>query len=143
MQPDIAVSENPTPEERAAILAPLHAHTVAQVGETTFATFALLLREHADGPVIGGLLGRIAFDWLFIELLAVPEAMRGKGLGADLMRRGEEIARERGCVGARLDTYSFQAPKFYEKLGYREFGTIEDHPRGARRHFMYKYFDGR
>ena len=44
----------------------------------------------------------------------------------------------RGCVGARLDTFEFQAPGFYEKLGYTRFGRIDDHPRGYSRFFMQK-----
>jgi hypothetical protein len=39
------------------------------------------------------------------------------------MDRAEVHARERGCHSAWLDTFSFQARGFYEKLGYDEFGT--------------------
>ena len=56
------------------------------------------------------------------------------------MDAAEAVARERGCIGARLDTYSFQARGFYEKRGYRVVGTIEDCPPGHARHTMAKRF---
>lgn len=70
----------------------------------------------------------------------MPETLRGSGLGASLMRRAEEEAVRRGCRGAWLDTFSFQARGFYERLGYTVFGTIQDYPPGHRRHFMQKTF---
>jgi ribosomal protein S18 acetylase RimI-like enzyme len=62
--------------------------------------------------------------------------MRGSGLGRHLMRQAEEEARSRSCRGVWLDTYSFQARGFYERLGFVVFGTIEDYPPGQRRIFM-------
>ena len=50
----------------------------------------------------------------------------------------EEIARARGCIGIRLDTMSFQAPAFYRRLGYSEFGRIEDYPPGHTRLWFMK-----
>jgi hypothetical protein len=41
------------------------------------------------------------------------------------MKRAELYAVERGCTDALLDTFSFQARPFYEKLGYRVFGMLE------------------
>jgi len=37
----------------------------------------------------------------------------------------EAEARKRGCSNATLNTFSFQAPEFYRKLGYRIVATIE------------------
>jgi ribosomal protein S18 acetylase RimI-like enzyme len=68
----------------------------------------------------------------------VPEAQRGAGIGRELMRRAEAEAVERGCLGAWLDTFSFQAPGFYERLGYSIFGRIDDYPPGHSRFFMRK-----
>ncbi len=44
------------------------------------------------------------------------------------MKRAEEEARRRGCLYARLATSTFQAPGFYEKLGYVLYGRLEDCP---------------
>jgi GNAT superfamily N-acetyltransferase len=71
-------------------------------------------------------------------MFVVPEAFRGHHLGSDVLKRAEEIARARGCIGVWLDTRAFQAPGFYAKKGYDLFGTIDDHPRGKRRLFFKK-----
>jgi ribosomal protein S18 acetylase RimI-like enzyme len=39
---------------------------------------------------------------------------------------------------AAYNTYSFQAPGFYRKLGFRSFGLIRNYPRGASRIFFVK-----
>ncbi len=44
----------------------------------------------------------------------------------------------RGCRGAWLDTFSFQAPGFYESIGYQRLGDLPDFPPGSRRHFLWK-----
>ena len=75
---------------------------------------------------------------MFIELLFVPERLRGQGVGRQLMAEAERIAREHGLVGIRLDTFEFQARGFYEKLGFTVFGEIADHPPGSSRYFLSK-----
>ena len=142
MKVSITVSETPTAAERDAILAPLTAHNTAQIGPTSFKPLAILLKDES-GEIIGGLYGRTGFDWLFVELLAIPERLRGQDIGTELMQRAEAFAREQDCVGVRLDTFSFQAPGFYQKLGYEIFGEINDHPRGAQRLFLRKYLPPR
>ena len=57
-----------------------------------------------------------------------------------LMNDAEREAIRRGCRGAWLDTYSFQARGFYERLGYTIFGTIDNYPPGHSRIFLKKTF---
>ncbi len=78
------------------------------------------------------------YDWLFVELLFVPDALRGRGVGSDLMTRAETEALTRGCHSAWLDTFEFQARGFYERLGYTCFGELPNYPAGAARYFMKK-----
>jgi GNAT superfamily N-acetyltransferase len=94
--------------------------------------------DDPNGAVAGGLYGSVTYNWLIIELLFVPEDLRGVGLGSRLVAEAEEQARTEGCIGAWLDTFSFQARGFYEKLGYSLAGTIPDHPLGGARYFMIK-----
>ena len=56
---------------------------------------------------------------MFIRILWVSEALRGQGFGQRLVEMAERRATERGCRHVFLDTFSFQAPGFYEKLGYQ------------------------
>jgi GNAT superfamily N-acetyltransferase len=139
MPPELFHVEEPTQDDRAAIAAPLIAYNLAKGPPPDARALAIVLRDD-QGRVSGGLWGKTVYDWLYVELLSVPESMRGQHLGADLMRRAEEIARQRGCVGAWLDTFAFQARGFYEKLGYHTFGELADHPRGSARYFLMKRF---
>jgi GNAT superfamily N-acetyltransferase len=54
------------------------------------------------------------------------------------MNAAEQLARERKCGGIWLDTYEFQAPAFYQSLGYEVFGQLPDHPRSSGRFFLRK-----
>jgi GNAT superfamily N-acetyltransferase len=119
------------------VLGPLRAYNIAHAGDPRIRPVAILVSDE-DGASEGGLWGRIGYDWLFVELLVVPEAARGMGLGRQLMQQAETIARQAGCAGIWLDTYEFQARGFYEKLGYTLFGTLDDHPIGQRRFFLQK-----
>ncbi|MDD1015732.1 GNAT family N-acetyltransferase [Pseudomonas rubra] len=129
---------SPSEQQREAILKPLRAHNISQAGEPQLQTFAWSLRDPHSGEASGGLYGKISSGWMFIELLAVPESLRGHGLGRDLMALAEARAREAGCLGIWLDTFSFQAPAFYRKLGFTVFGELADYPPGHTRYFMRK-----
>ena len=60
------------------------------------------------------------------------------------MKRAEELAVEQGCNTIYLDTFDFQAPGFYEKLGFKVFGTLQDYPTGHQRFYLVKQIrDGR
>ncbi|MDP1027485.1 GNAT family N-acetyltransferase [Sphingomonas sp. KR1UV-12] len=131
---------NPDDSVRDAILAPLIAHNEAMVGPTDRRTVAIVLRGD-DNAVTGGLWGVTGFRWLFVQYLAVPAALKGQGHGRTLMRMAEEEARRLGCVGVWLDTFSFQARGFYEKLGYAVIGRIDDFPPGESRFFLRKRID--
>ncbi|VVO51280.1 GNAT family N-acetyltransferase [Pseudomonas fluorescens] len=130
-------SQNPTDEEREAILTPLRAYNEAQAGPSNAQLLALLIRND-NGEILGGLYGRFFYQWLFIELLSVPEQARGQGMGSKLMQMAEDLAREKECVGIWLDTFEFQAPEFYKRLGYSELGQIADYPPGYKRFFFQK-----
>lgn len=73
-------------------------------------------------------MGQSYCGWLDVDSVIVPEALRKSGKGTLLMKEAEAIARKRGCVGIRLETFTFQAPAFYEKLGYQLLGKLTDFP---------------
>jgi len=134
---EFVVTDTPDPAARDVILRNLIAFNTTQAGAPGPHTLALLLHDKA-GAVTGGLWGRTAWGWLFVELLYIPKDRRGSGLGARLLRRAEDEAWGRGCRHAWLDTFSFQARGFYEKLGYRVFGSLENYPVGHSRFFLTK-----
>jgi ribosomal protein S18 acetylase RimI-like enzyme len=91
-----------------------------------------------DGQVLGGAYGDTHYGWLYLSLLWVDETLRGQGWGTRLVEHFEGEAVARGCHGAWVDTYGFQAPIFYERLGYREFGRLDEFPPGSARLFYWK-----
>lgn len=91
-----------------------------------------------DRRLVGGAGGYTHWGWLFVSHLWVDESVQRHGLGTELMARIEATAVERGAKAVHVDTYDFQALGFYEKLGYREFGRLDDYPPGHRRHFLTK-----
>lgn len=129
----------PEAADEAAIMAVL-ADANAAAGWPHVREAVLLTIRDAEGGVAGGLIGRISWQWLYVMTLAVAPALRGQGWGQSLLQQAEAAARGQGCIGARLDTYSFQARGFYEKQGYRVTGTLEDCPPGHARYSMAKRF---
>ncbi|MEJ6001398.1 GNAT family N-acetyltransferase [Paucibacter soli] len=126
---------------RLAIVAPLRAYNEAQAGPGNYQPLVITIQDGA-GQIVGGLWGSTGYGWLYTQLLAVPEHLRGQGMGSKLLLQAEAEARSRGCVGSWLDTFSFQARGFYEGLGYKVFGEIGDYPPGGSRCFMSKRLDG-
>ena len=139
---EILLAEGEDPAAVRAVLDGLNAHNEAAAGPHGYRTLTLSVRRPGEDRPAGGLVGQVFYGWLYVRLLYLPEDLRGRGLGAALLRRAEAEARARGCVGVHLDTFSFQARPFYERQGYTVFGTIEDHPPGHRRHFLMKRLDG-
>lgn len=138
MPPKIVIPDRPDAAMRDAILAPLLRYNEEQVGGGGVLPLAILLTDADTGAITGGLWGRTAYGFLYVELLVVPEAHRRSRIGQKILREAEAVAISRGCTGAWLDTYSFQARGFYEKLGYTVFGEIADYPPGHSRYFLQK-----
>jgi len=106
-------------------------------GRVDTRTLDILVRDKR-GEIVGGLLGRSSLGLFFLDLFYLPEALRGDGLGSELIRQAEDEARKRGCAAAFVYTVTFQAPGFYERHGYRRFGEIACPPDGATRIFLSK-----
>lgn len=135
----IETTDAPSEADRSVILDGLRAYNLAAAGMAA-RPIAVLVRDD-DGRTVGGLTGRTGGGWLFIEYFWLPEAMRGSGMGTRIIAAAEQEAIARGCVCAWLDTFSFQAPGFYERQGYTAFGVLEEFPAGQWRQFMRKRLD--
>ena len=72
----------------------------------------------------GGIVCEVSFDVLFIDNLCINEESRGGDYGTQLMQLAEDGGRKLGARISWLDTYSWQARPFYEKLGYKMFGEL-------------------
>ncbi|MGK8207196.1 GNAT family N-acetyltransferase [Burkholderia cenocepacia] len=122
---------------RKQIAAPLVQFNENRAGPIDHRPLAVLVTD-ASETIVGGLWGSTGFGWLHVDLLVVPEAARGQRVGTRIMQLAEREAVARGCRGAWLDTFDFQARPFYEKLGYVRFGELADYPVGHARIFLKK-----
>lgn len=100
-------------------------------------TFKIFMRDQA-GQVVGGVIANCFGGWMYISLLWVEKSLRDLGYGTKLMQLVEAEAIELGCQNAHVDTYSFEAGPFYERLGYELFATLEDYPPGHCKYFLKK-----
>lgn len=133
----IELADKPPREDVEAVMRGLSEFNRKRLGGgQDWAGLTVLLRD--GSRVRGGLLGFTHWDWLFVQFLWVEEALRGRDWGTRMMTMAEDEARRRDCVGIHLDTMSFQARGFYDKLGYKLFGELADFPRGHRRYFLWK-----
>jgi GNAT superfamily N-acetyltransferase len=77
-------------------------------------------RVESDGEVIAGVTAWSMGPDLHVDMLGVEGSHRREGLGSALLAHVEEAGRADGCTTASVDTFSFQAPDFYPRHGYRE-----------------------
>jgi GNAT superfamily N-acetyltransferase len=127
---DLTLLRAPDPAIRARLDAAIDDFNDAATGRTEPARHLTIALRDAAGVVEGGLVGISYYDWLLVQMLFVPQARRGQGLGARLMLAAEAEAVRRGCRGVWLDTGSAAARDFYEGIGYGVFATLDDYPRG-------------
>lgn len=112
-------------------------YNVLQTGDGDFQRLCFVLKA-PDQEVVGGVLGELYWGWLHLDLLWVKEELRGRGYGHRLLTVVEDEARKRGAKHVYLDTFSFQAPEFYNRHGYQVFGELQDFPTGHQRYFLRK-----
>ena len=138
-QPQIKfeLTTQPDPQQGKEIWEGLRESNLAFVPPPNHTPLVITMWDQA-GQVSGGLTGGFSWNWLHVDALWLREDLRGLGYGSQLMRMAEAEARRRGCNHAMVDTFDFQAPEFYIKLGYVEWGVLEDFPGGHRRIYYRK-----
>ena len=99
-----------------------------------------LIGRDAVGEVCSGCRFVFEMDWTFVSWLWVAQPYRRQGEGTRLLQAVETETRERGKRGVYLDTFGFQAPLFYPRHGFVEFGRIADFPAGFDRIWFMKRF---
>lgn len=91
-----------------------------------------------DDTIVGGALGELYWGWFHLESIWIQDDLRGRGYGSHLLKAIENEARQRGANHVFLNTFSFQAPKFYKQHGYQVFDQLRDFPPGNQRDFLTK-----
>lgn len=130
--------EEPQPEAAATVDAGIGGYNDA-VAPLHEVRGLFVFARAAGGVVLGGAIGRSWGQCCELEQLWVVEKQRRRGLGRELLRHFEAEAKRRACTLIYLDTWSFQAPRFYEKLGYREVLEVTGFGPGLVKYTMHKH----
>jgi ribosomal protein S18 acetylase RimI-like enzyme len=105
--------------------------------DDNYEPLTVLVRD-GDHRVVGGLLGSFYWGVVAVDIVWLADNIQGQGIGAQMMQLVEEEACRRGASCIHLDTMSFQARGFYEKLGYQVYGELTGYPNGVSRSYMVK-----
>lgn len=124
-------------KDKSEIMTGLINYNLARIENKSSKELGIYLKDK-QGKMIGGLIGETHGNWLMIEFLWVDELHRGTHIGSQLLEQAESTAKKRGCSYAFLDTFSFQAPTFYKKHGYKEVFTLNEYPLTGKRFYFTK-----
>lgn len=124
------------PADVALVDAGLEAFNLRAADFDAVRRFGCFARRGAE--LIGGAVGRYWGEASELQQLWVREDQRRGGIGSTLARAFEERARRLGCKLLYLETFSFQAPEFYRKLGYEVGCELMGFPDGGSKFLMKK-----
>ncbi len=130
----------PDPADVAFLEARINEYNFATTGITDGELLALFERD-AERRIVAGLYGWTWGGTCEVRFLWVASGLRRQGLGQRLLAAAEAEARRRGCRQIVLTTHSFQAPKFYQRLGFQVVGQFEEYPAGHTLYFLGKALD--
>ncbi len=137
----VKLEESPDGGDMQALVKGLTTYNAAQAnGETP--NYVVATVKDDGGKLVGGLLGATYLGWLQIQVVWLDDSVRGLGYGSELMAIAEREALRRGVQNAFVETLSFQALPFYEKLGYTVFSRLADFPPGGARYALTKKLEG-
>lgn len=120
----------PKPKELRVLIDGLLAHHAKQGHPRRSEVVNIFLKDKTK-KVVGAVIITILWNGMDINSLWVDESLRGKGWGRKLMLAAEAEGKKRGCTLAYTNTFTWQAPKFYEKLGYSLYGKLDNYPTGS------------
>jgi len=128
---------NPTSEDCKELTAKLVAFNSSKIAGNSIHRVGVFVRDHKD-MIKGGIIGYTKWNWLSVDIVWLSQGLRGQRMGSEMLARIEQIAIQRGCAYAHLDTFDFQALEFYQKQGYEIFAILDDYPKGHRRFYLKK-----
>ena len=137
----IAVEPHASEEAREVVRENLGLYSVAKTGYEEYYPVSVFLRDKHD-EILGGILGEIWGQWLFVSHVWLAAPLRRHGYGSKLLAAAERYALEKGCHNVWLTTASFQARPFYEKFGYKLFAELDEFPPGHKLYFLKKQLLG-
>lgn len=127
----------PSPKDIAELDDQIAAFNYDATNARDFMELGIFVRGPDDG-LLAGLYGYTWGGCLNVRFLWVAEPLRRRGYGSRLLEAAEREAVRRGCGLVTLGTFDFQAPQFYRRHGYEEFGRLEGYPVGHTDHYFKK-----
>lgn len=86
--------------------------------EDAYLPFEFAYKDQED-QVVGGITGFCYYKCLYIDLLWVHPEYRNQKLGRALIEKAESFGKENECLISTVNTMDWEAPEFYQKLGYK------------------------
>ena len=126
---EFVIETDPAPEEVRYLEDRLYEFNSSVTRITDGEWLAIFVRDEG-GQIVAGICGNTWGGCCEIRQFWVEESQRGRSLGTKLLGAAEQEARRRGCSQIFLMTFSFQAPAFYRKHGFKTLATVDDYPRG-------------
>jgi ribosomal protein S18 acetylase RimI-like enzyme len=134
----LTIETEPDPDAIQSLRSKLAAYNVAQMGGDDHHEEVFISLRDEDARLVGGVVAEFVWGMCEVDFLWVHDDLRGEGYGCKLLAQVEQEAVKRGCQNIFLDTFSFQAPGFYQKLGYEIVAEIADYPPGRSKVFLRK-----
>ena len=100
MNPVLTVSSEPEPEVEKVVGEGLNAFNDAVVGYADRVPLHVIVRDTDSGAIVGGISGKTSLGLMFIDLVYLPEDLRGRNIGTRMMELAENEARRRDCRAA-------------------------------------------
>ncbi len=124
----LRIEVKPAPGDVRFLEDRLYEHNVEQTGFHDGKWLSIFVRDD-KGEIVAGLHGWTWCGACKVMSLWVRKDLRRQKYGSRILDAAEQEARARGCEQILLDTFSFQAPLFYQSLGYEVIGVVEGFPR--------------
>lgn len=125
---NLKIEVDPATKDIRALDDRLYEYNVEKTGSDDGRWLSIFVRDDS-GEIVAGLHGWTWCGACKIERLWIRQDLRREGYGQRLLAAAEQEARIRGCAQLLVDTFSFQAPLFYQKLGFEVIGVVEGFPR--------------
>ena len=137
------ISEDPSEDEKTIVKRKLKDHNekFPSGGLDIDTPDISLFLKNVKGVIIGGVITSMLTGVMHLEVLWVDEKYRGRGLGRRLVLQAEKLGKEKGYPASQTWTFSFQAPEFYQSIGYKLLGIFDGYTDGITEHVLLKKFE--
>lgn len=125
-----------TPDLKKHIYEGFSKHAISSTGIDGLSQEPIVFEIRKGQNVIGCVVVQLFWGQLHIKYLFIEEPYRGKGYARELMEYAFEFGKSKGCSFAFVETMSFQAPEFYQNLGFKIELVRHGYERGTSYYYL-------